>query len=429
MAIGGNGQIETGLGGPIGLGEIEVPRNDDGSFAVDASSVFRDGLFLFGKIYRNPILYINTNGTVSISEPVDSYVTQNTTYDVPVLAAFWGDVDTRLDGEGLESGGIWADLDIQNGVFSVTWFHVGVYRRNAELTNIFQLQLVDQGDGDFDIAFRYQQIQWSIGTAEDDLGAVAGIYDPSGPNFVIGPSNLQEIDDTHGNGGELGLWAYSIENGQIRDYLSQIQPILGSDNSEGIDGSGQADHILAYLGNDTLNAGAGSDTIDAGEGDDFVFGGQGNDEIYGRAGHDNMLGGAGTDRLFGDEGQDTLTGSSRTDVLFGGNGDDFLNGGWGHDDLTGGAGADRFYHEGVHGHGSDWITDYYAPEGDVLVFGGQASPDAFLVQYAETPDAGLAGVLEAFVTYIPTGQILWAIVDGELDDLKIQLDGEVFEIG
>ncbi len=339
-----------------------------------------------------------------------------------------GDVDTQLDGEGYESGSIWADLDTNIGVFTVTWYHVGVYRRNAELTNVFQVQLYDQGGGDFDFAFRYDQIEWALGTADDDAGAIAGIFDPSGNDLLIGSSNLFELGKLTGNSGEIGLWAYSVQNGEIRDYFSQTMPIYGSESAEGLGGSDGADHILAYQGDDTLTAGGGSDTVDAGEGDDFVFGGTGNDEIYGRGGNDNILGGFGADWIFGDDGQDILTGSAREDDLLGGNGDDFLNGGWGHDQLTGGEGADRFYHEGIKDHGSDWITDYYSPEGDVLVFGGAATQSDFLVQYAETAGAGQAGIKEAFVTLIPAGQILWAIEDGELDALRIVLNGEIFDL-
>ncbi|MDG2340811.1 MAG: calcium-binding protein [Paracoccaceae bacterium] len=226
------------------------------------------------------------------------------------------------------------------------------------------------------------------------------------------------------------MWTYSVVSGEIRDYSSQTPPISGTENSEGLVGSSGADHILGHAGNDTLSAGGGSDTIDAGDGDDFVFGGLGNDQIYGRAGDDNILGGSGADQISGDSGNDILTGSSRSDIILGGSGDDFLNGGFGFDHLTGGSGADRFYHEGVADHGSDWITDYYAAEGDVLCMGKpSASAADFIVQFAETVGAGQSGVKEAFVTYIPTRQILWAIEDGELaDQILIQLSGATFDL-
>lgn len=65
------------------------------------------------------------------------------------------------------------------------------------------------------------------------------------------------------------------------------------------------------------------------------------------------------------------------------------------------------------GHGSDWIQDFSAAEGDVLLFGiSTATRDQFQVNFANTTGAGRATVAEAFVIYKPTGQILWALDDG-----------------
>ncbi|MEQ9696167.1 hypothetical protein WNE31_18405, partial [Shimia sp. SDUM112013] len=111
---------------------------------------------------------------------------------------------------------------------------------------------------------------------------------------------------------------------------------------------------------------------------------------------------------------DVLTGSAFGDVIFGGDGNDFINGGFGHDRVNGGAGADRFFHVGVPGHGSDWIQDYNAAEGDVLFFGnGAATASQFQINTADTANAGADGISESFVIYRPTGQIMWALVDGD----------------
>ncbi|MFC3615726.1 calcium-binding protein, partial [Lutimaribacter marinistellae] len=106
------------------------------------------------------------------------------------------------------------------------------------------------------------------------------------------------------------------------------------------------------------------------------------------------------------------------------------NGGFGYDRVNGGEGADRFFHLGVADHGSDWIQDYDAAEGDVLVFGGTgASADDFLVQVTETANAGVAGVQEAFITHIPSGNLLWALVDGDAQDaINLRVGGEVFDL-
>ncbi|MEY8840653.1 hypothetical protein AB9K41_16655, partial [Cribrihabitans sp. XS_ASV171] len=73
-------------------------------------------------------------------------------------------------------------------------------------------------------------------------------------------------------------------------------------------------------------------------------------------------------------------------------------------------------------------------EGDVLVFGGMANSDRFQVNLAhtETPGgvrSGDASVQEAFIIDRSTGQILWALVDGEGQGaINLQVGGEVFDL-
>jgi len=212
------------------------------------------------------------------------------------------------------------------------------------------------------------------------------------------------------------------------------------------------DRVFGTEGDDTIDGGRGHDTLNGGGGDDLIFGGQtpddladlifggagndtlygghGNDRLNGGEGHDLLDGGAGSDTLIGNEGNDTLNGGALSDLLFGGPGSDFLNGGFGFDRLNGGAGADTFFHLGVADHGSDWIQDYNAAEGDVLQFGrAGATPDQFQVNFANTPNAGGADVAEAFVIYRQTEQILWALVDGAAQEsINIRLGGQVFDL-
>ena len=132
-------------------------------------------------------------------------------------------------------------------------------------------------------------------------------------------------------------------------------------------------------------------------GDDHMTGTETGSTLYGNGGADTLTGLGGNDTLIGG---DALTGQAWSDLMFGGAGDDSINGG---------EGADRFYHLGIADHGSDWIQDYDAGEGDVLVFGDNtASIDDFQVNFTETANAGTAGVEEAFVIYRSTGQIVWA---------------------
>jgi Ca2+-binding RTX toxin-like protein len=217
----------------------------------------------------------------------------------------------------------------------------------------------------------------------------------------------------------------------------------------GLDGS---DRLIGGLGNDTLLGGGGTDTLNGGAGDDLInggpedtdlrdviFGGDGNDNInaaggndavFGGGGNDTISGGFGVDELEGQDGNDVITGSAFSDLVFGGAGSDFVNGGFGHDRINGGTGGDKFYHLGIFDHGSDWIQDYNAADGDVLLFGDTAvTADDFQVNFTETDSAGVAGVTEAFVIYKPTEQIIWALVDGGgQDEINLKIGGGVFDL-
>jgi uncharacterized surface protein with fasciclin (FAS1) repeats len=216
----------------------------------------------------------------------------------------------------------------------------------------------------------------------------------------------------------------------------------GDDRVLGLDGD---DLLLGGDGADTLNGGAGDDVlrggasdadlrdvIYAGAGDDTAHGGAGNDLIFGMGGDDLIFGDHGTDRLVGGAGMDTVSGGALSDEIFGNDGDDFLNGGFGSDRLNGGAGADRFYHLGIADHGSDWVQDYRFAEGDLLVFGGASATAAdFVLHGAVTSGSGDPAINEAFISYRPTGEILWALVDGTAEAgiaIRIAATGETFDL-
>lgn len=228
--------------------------------------------------------------------------------------------------------------------------------------------------------------------------------------------------------------------------------ITGSAGADLLHGHGGNDLIAGDAGNDTIHGGDGSDTIHGGAGDDVIFGGEsgrdlrdvihggdgndwidggyGNDELNGGNGNDTLIGGFGADTLAGNDGDDMLSGGPYGDMLFGGPGRDTLNGGWGHDRLNGGPGADAFYHLGIADHGSDWVQDYSRAEGDVLLCGiAGAQAGDFRVTFAVTPGAGQAGVAEAFVIYRPSGQILWALVDGAAQaHISLQVGAQIWDL-
>ncbi|MEP3632358.1 MAG: BspA family leucine-rich repeat surface protein [Shimia thalassica] len=231
---------------------------------------------------------------------------------------------------------------------------------------------------------------------------------------------------------------WSVEETGVRSKgFEGNDKIIGSAHSDTLEGGLGADVLIGGEDSDVLygalmseqQAEDQADRIYAGGGNDLARGGYGNDELRGDAGHDTLVGEQGADSVYGGSGNDVLTGAALSDLIFGGDGDDFLNGGFGYDRLNGGAGADRFFHSGDTGHGTDWVQDYAATEGDVLHFGGPATSDDFRVRLASTDGAGADVTPEAFVIHHPTGQILWALVDGGgQSSINLQIGGEVFDL-
>lgn len=456
-------ELNRSLGGTLGLGTVTLPRSDDESLQVDLAKVFPNGISFLGTAFAAASVWINTNGTVSFGGAFESYPTDQSALPfTDVIGVLWSDVDTRVDGEGFESGQIWYDVDELTETFTVTWDAVGSYRFQADLTNSFQLEMKRIDSSDFDLTFRFEQVNWTSSSALDSGQAVSFISGAKLPVAITLPSS-EVLTSSLGNTGPIGEWTWQFRNGApagvnpvtglTAQALTANAIVTGSLLDDLLRGGQGNDTLRGEDGNDWLFGSNGADVLNGGSGDDFIFGGTsdldlrdiiygadgndsidagyGNDLVYGGTGNDTIAGGFGVDELFGQEGNDVITGSAYSDLIFGGEGDDFLNGGFGFDRLNGGAGADRFFHIGISDHGSDWIQDYSSAEGDVLVFGGSSTAQTadFQVNFADTPNAGNQGVSEAFVIYKPSGQILWALVDGETQtDIFLRVAGITFDI-
>ena len=327
---------------------------------------------------------------------------------------------------------------------------------------------IDGGDGN-DALFGGADADVLIGGAGDDVldggdGTDRAVFHTAlGDATVSGDSSQVVIHGVEGADTATAIEEFQFSDGifSLSEILAHIPRTLtgtsgndtlagtqGNDTISGLDGN---DFLRGDAGNDSLLAGDGVDTLVGGDGDDILIGGDteadlrdviyggngndsadggyGNDELRGDAGNDTLIGGFGTDTVIGADGNDVLTAQAWSDMLYGGEGDDFINGGFGYDRANGGAGADRFYHLGVAGHGSDWVQDYDAAEGDILIFGGTATRDQFQVNFVETANAGMAGVDEAFIIYRPTGQIIWALVDGGAQtDITLMLAGVEYDL-
>ncbi|MCB9992441.1 MAG: M10 family metallopeptidase C-terminal domain-containing protein [Hyphomicrobiaceae bacterium] len=225
--ITGDGDLVSGLGGVAGYGEIVVPVNDDGYAAYDFSSVFEQGIKVNGVVIDMSSVYVNTNGSVSFNSGISTYTPNSITAgSTTMIAPFWADVDTRPDGENPESNPIYVDVDAVNDVVTITWEGVGYYNKHADKTNSFQLQLFDRGSGDFDIVFRYDDINWTTGDASGGTGGLGGQVAHAGFTFGNGQdffelpqsgsqAQMLKLENTLGNTGTKGLWEFAIRDGGI----------------------------------------------------------------------------------------------------------------------------------------------------------------------------------------------------------------------
>ena len=355
--ITGNGQAQGGLGGAAGFGETALARSDDASFRIDVSAVFENGFTIGNAHFAADALFVATDGFISFgSAPSAGYFDDPTGLTTPFFAAFMADIDTRLDGEGAESGPIWVDVDAVNDVVTITWHEVGFYRRNADLTNTFQIQLFDRGALGMDVVFRYDTISWTSGDLQggwhglDGSAAIIGQRGAdSGRMFHLPTSGdgagQLNLPQTIGNTGVAGLWVFHVPaDGTLND------PPLAETGGNGADelaGQNGDDTLMGFAGNDTLHGGEGADVLDGGLGFDLAsYGAAQLGVIASLADPSRNTGAALGDSylsiegLIGSAGNDLLEGNAQANRLEGGAGDDTLLGGSGADTLLGGAGFD-----------------------------------------------------------------------------------------
>ena len=172
-------------------------------------------------------LYVNNNGNVTFGAALPDYVATPiapTGLAAPIIAPFWADIGTRVSPGQVSPSGtstganlVEYDLDVAGGVFTVTWNDVGAYA-NRTVPNAFQLQLVSRGNGDFDIVYRYEAINFTFGDASNAHARV-GYSSNNGVAYelasVSGLAAVANIENIVGNTGSAGLYVFQVRGGQV----------------------------------------------------------------------------------------------------------------------------------------------------------------------------------------------------------------------
>jgi MYXO-CTERM domain-containing protein len=212
------------FGGPVGYGTNTLPANDDGSSsAIPLAPAFPGGLNFFGGPYTDA--YVNNNGNVTFNGPQYNYTPEPFPIaDRPMIAPYWGDVDTRGEPPPMNNAVFW---HLEPGRMVVTWHNVGYYYISDDRKMDFQMIVTNALDcraGDFDVEFRYNRCEWTTGDASGGSGGLGGTPAQAGfdagnlTDFVEIPgSRTMAILDlcTTSNVGMPGIWRFSVRGGEV----------------------------------------------------------------------------------------------------------------------------------------------------------------------------------------------------------------------
>ncbi len=390
------------------FGSVRMDLGDDNrTAALDITPIFENGFRFGGGTYNGLAMFTNgyinfaQNGAISFNRNIGQVGA------APIIAPLEADLDSREAPAGVTDHGVYFDLNMARDSVVITWKDVGNFFQDVRDPSTFQVEIVDLGNEDAEVIFRYQNVDNFTFFPEAGLSAPGGGVNEIARDIVPG------LESFEGNTGITGVWQYRIIDGRLQpeDNLGENATGTAADELfEGtplvdvFDGGAGNDTISAGLGNDVVDGGAGDDsilgssgrdTLRGGDGDDFIgmgegggraIGGEGNDTIQSAdtgnfndiidamGGDDFIFAGSGRDTIAGHDGNDTIYGAAGTDFIYGGAGDDFLDGGAdfstdfiegmdGNDLIRGGAGRDQLAGQG----GNDTVV---GGEGDDEVFGG-----------------------------------------------------------
>ena len=178
---------------PYGLeaGDSLVSKTLDGSSSV---LILPFPFRFFNRLYST--LYVNNNGHISFNEPVSFFIPQPFPIpDLPLIAPYWADVDTRPP----DGGQVWYRISTNNSLTTdftvssqpilssftpeylviVTWDRVGYFNQQTNKTNVFQCILAADNAASY-VIYQYadDEIQWTTSSSSggtDGLGGNAAL--------------------------------------------------------------------------------------------------------------------------------------------------------------------------------------------------------------------------------------------------------------
>ncbi|MFZ9613381.1 MAG: nidogen-like domain-containing protein [Crocinitomicaceae bacterium] len=153
---------------------LAMQPNDDGSTGLIPIPF---NFNLYGQTFNS--IYINNNGNITFNGPLSTFsATAFPSTGNAIVAPFWADVDTR-NGNGQ------VVYKITPTAVYINWEDVGYYSMQGDKLNTFQLIITNGSDPVIDqgnVAFCYQDMQWTTGSASQGINGFYGIPATCGAN-------------------------------------------------------------------------------------------------------------------------------------------------------------------------------------------------------------------------------------------------------
>ena len=183
-------------------------------------------LNFFGQNFSS--LFVNNNGNMTFNGPLSTFTPFSLlSTNVPMLAPFFADVDTRGAGSGLVQYG--QSTLGGHSVFGVNWLNVGYYPSSTDKTNSFQTIVTARSDiaaGDFDFQFNYDNVQWETGGASGGTNGLGGSSARAGwSNGATASFELagSAVNGSFLNGGGNALASHSLSSDVLGQYNFQVR--------------------------------------------------------------------------------------------------------------------------------------------------------------------------------------------------------------
>lgn len=376
---------------PIGEGGGRLPEvSSAAELGIPIGSIFENGLRIGNRVATT--MQVNADGQIFFMLGAGNYIE---------LCSLLASYHAGMQLPESTGAGVWWGFDTERDSIIVTWNQI-VCPENCALTNTYQVEIADRGNGDVEVIYRYGDLQYYDAEHQPGYSQSAGIIEsPLDPalDFLSWVGVSSDLDTAQGNTGVAGVWQLLLHDGHLQspiDSESQTCPGdagddalsggFGDDRLFGLDGD---DTLSGSYGADTLMGGAGDDQLDGGLSGDVVYAGSGNDVIVelltnsgddlllGMDGNDTISAGYGADTVAGNDGDDLIRGELGADVLQGGTGNDVLYGGLGDDRLNGGIGNDTLLGDDAEVTNSDGQDRLTGGDGNDSLFGGAGNDTLF----------------------------------------------------